>query len=75
MQPDRPEEIDRILTYLRSKKKPVALALLQDELELNQNNRAMAWLIEQEALLLTEDVRQKTQDVTVSFGDIVAVDS
>ena len=67
MQPDRPEEIDRILTYLRGKKKPVALALLQDELELNQNNRAMAWLIEQEALLLTEDVRQKTQDVTVQM--------
>ena len=67
MQEGRPEDIDRILTYLRSKKKPVALALLQEELEINQNNRAMAWLINEQAVLLTEDVRQKTKDVTVQL--------
>ena len=67
MQEGRPEDIDRILTYLRSKKKPVALALLQEELEINQNNRAMAWLINEQAVLLTEDVRQKTKDVTVQM--------
>ena len=67
MQEGRPEDIDRILTYLRSKKKPVALALLQEELGIIQNNRAMAWLINEQAVLLTEDVRQKTKDVTVQM--------
>ena len=67
LQEGRPEDIDRILAYLKGKKKPVALALLQEELELNQQNRAMAWLIEQQAVLLTEDIRQKTQDATVQM--------
>ena len=67
MNEGRPGDIDRILHYLRAKKKPVALALLQEELSINPNNRAMAWLIDQQAVLLTEDVQQKTKDATVQM--------
>jgi len=63
----RPEDIDRILNYLHAHRKPVALSLLQKELDINSNNRSMAWLVEQEAVLLTEDVRHKISDVMVQM--------
>ncbi len=63
----RPEGIDHILNYLRGHKKPVPLQTLQEDLEIHGSNRAMAWLLEQNAVLLTEDVQQKVKDVTVQM--------
>ena len=63
----RPEDIDRIVNYLHAHRKPVALSILQKELGINSNNRSMAWLVEQDAVLLTEDVRHKIGDATVQM--------
>lgn len=62
-----PDDVERILTYLRAKKKAVALSVLQEDLQITSSSRAMAWLMEQEAIFLTEDVRQKVNDVTVQM--------
>ncbi len=63
----RPEGVDIILAYLRGHKKAVPLTTMQGDLGINGSNRAMAWLLEQEAIFLTEDVRQKVKDRTVQM--------
>ena len=63
----RPEEVDQILIYLRAHRKPVPLPLLQEELGIHGSNRAMAWLVEQQAVFLTEDIRRKVGDLTVQM--------
>lgn len=60
----RPPEEQRILDYLHSKRRGVALPVLQQELGLLPQSRAFASLQEQGALLLTEDVRHKVGDLT-----------
>ena len=54
MEEGRPEGIDRILNYLRNHKKAVPLQTLQEDLEIHGANRAMAWLLEQDAVLLLQ---------------------
>ncbi len=67
-----PDGVDLILAYLRGKKKAVPLTTLQGDLGITGSNKAMNWLLEQEAVLLTEDVKQKVSDVTIQMVRLAA---
>lgn len=61
-QEELPPGQEQIVSYLRTKRKQVPLAVLRRDLGLAANNPDMAKLIESGAVVITEDVRQKVAD-------------
>lgn len=70
---DTPKEAQLILDYLRRKRKAVSFSSMQQELGVDAHSKTFSWLLEQGAIIMTEDVQQKTKDLMVQMVRLSAV--